>query len=282
MFDTDPSSVEAAVEEGAIAAASPAEFAARCGVTVLSLPNPAAVERVLLADDGVLAGARPSTIVVDLSTVSPETSRRMFTMAIEKHVHYLDAPGQRGGGQADVRRRAWRTGREPHLHGGEASAFEDSRPVMELLGEVFLHVGPPGSGSTVKVISNLVSGVYALVAAEAFALGAAAGFSPSRLLEVFRETDAKCFFMTDYLLPRYFDDDLDPGFSVRLQLKDHRLAAELGHEFSVPLIFNSTAVQLYELMASQQLDERDVAIPFMVQMARVDLSAPQTASRQER
>jgi 3-hydroxyisobutyrate dehydrogenase-like beta-hydroxyacid dehydrogenase len=271
VFDVDRTAVAAAADRGATECPSPAELASRCGLIVLALPNPPAVEQVLLGEDGVVAGARPGTIVVDLSTVSPDTSRTMHERAAEKGIHYLDAPVS-GGKPMSGGVHGALAGNVTFMVGGDEAAFEDARPVMELLGEVFLHLGPAGSGSTVKLISNLLSGVYALVTAEAFALGAAAGFTPERLLEVFKETDAKCYFMTDYLLPRYFREEFDPGFSVALQLKDHRLAAELGHEVQVPLLFNGLAVQLYELMIANGLADRDVteAIPFLASIANVE------------
>jgi 2-hydroxymethylglutarate dehydrogenase len=270
VFDLDSAATGAAVGRGATECASPAALASSCGLIVLSLPNPPAVEQVLLGEEGVLAGARAGTIVVDLSTVSPETSRTMHERAGERGIHYLDAPVS-GGKPMSGGVHGALAGNVTFMVGGDEAAFQDARPVMELLGEVFLHLGPAGSGSTVKLISNLLSGVYALVTAEAFALGAAAGFSPERLLEVFRETDAKCYFMTDYLMPRYLREEFDPGFSVELQLKDHRLAAELGHDVQMPLLFNGLAIQLYELMVANGLADRDVteAIPFLARAANV-------------
>jgi 3-hydroxyisobutyrate dehydrogenase-like beta-hydroxyacid dehydrogenase len=74
----------------------------------------------------------------------------------------------------------------------------------------------------------MCSGAYVLVVAEAFAAATALGIAPERLVEVFRHTDAKCYFMTDYLLPRLLAERFDDGFAVRLQLKDHRLFAQLA------------------------------------------------------
>ena len=163
-------------------------------------------------------------------------------------MHYLDAPVS-GGKPMSCGVEGAEAGNVTFMVGGDAQPFARARPVMEQLGEVFLHVGPAGSGSTVKIISNLLSWVYTLVAAEAFALGAKAGFTPAQLVEVFRETDGRSFFMTDYLVPRFERGEFDPGFSVELQLKDHRLAADLAHELEMPLLFNGTAIQLYQRCA---------------------------------
>ena len=156
--------------------------------------------------------------------------------------------------------------------GGDDDAFARAQPVMAALGRVWLHLGPPGSGSTVKLISNLCAGIHALVAAEAFTLGAACGFSPERLLEVFAHTDAKSFFMTDYVGPRVARGDVAPGFTVELQLKDHRLAAELGHEQRVPLPFNALAIDAWERLRAQGRGANDVtdAVFFSAEQARLD------------
>jgi 3-hydroxyisobutyrate dehydrogenase-like beta-hydroxyacid dehydrogenase len=157
--------------------------------------------------------------------------------------------------------------------GGDAHAFARAEPVMQALGRVWLHLGPSGTGSTVKLISNLCAGIHALVAAEAFTLGAACGMSPKRLLEVFAHTDAKSFFMTDYVGPRVARGDVTPGFTVELQLKDHRLAAELGHEKRVPLPFNALAIEAWERLRAQGRGANDVTdgVFFSAEQARRDL-----------
>jgi 3-hydroxyisobutyrate dehydrogenase-like beta-hydroxyacid dehydrogenase len=271
VFDRDQRALDELGLEVTVEA-SPSELAARCGIVVLALPDPRAVEQVMFGDGGVLTGARAGTIVVDLSTVGPGTSRAIHARASERGVHYLDAPVS-GGKPMSCGVEGAEAGNVTFMVGGDAEAFADARPVMELLGEVFLHVGPSGAGSTVKIISNLLSGVYTLVAAEAFALGARAGFTPAQLLEVLRETDGRSFFMTDYLVPRFERDELDPGFSIELQLKDHRLAAELAHELEVPLPFNAIAIQLYELMRAHGLGGRDVsaALPFASSAVKTEL-----------
>ncbi|TYK53080.1 NAD(P)-dependent oxidoreductase [Actinomadura decatromicini] len=274
VFDLDRTRVEAAERDGATGAASARDLAAASEVVVVSLPNPPAVESAFLGTDGILAGAEPGTVVLDLSTVSPDTSRRMHAAAAERGVGYLDAPVSGGAPMnGGVEGAAART--ITFMVGGDADAYARAEPVMAALGTVRFHIGPSGSGSAIKLISNLLSGVYALATAEAFALGAAVGLSPERLVEVFQQTDAKSYFMTDYLVPRLLRGDLDPGFSVALQLKDHRLAAELGHEHRVPLFLNQQAIQLYELMVAQGRADRDVtdALPFFAEQAGRPLPA---------
>ena len=257
---------------GARAAADAGELGAACDLVVVSLPDPAAVRAAVAGPGGLLDGALPGAVVLDTSTVSPETSREMHALAEERGVGYLDAPvsgGEPFATGVDGARAASMT----FMVGGDAEAFESARPVMEVLGSHGFHLGPSGSGSTVKLISNLCSGIHALVAAEAFALGAACGFSPERLVEVFQHTDAKSFFMTDYLMPRVARRDVAPGFTVDLQLKDHRLAGELAHEHRVPLPFNALASQAWQQLRAHGRGRNDVtdAVFFAAKQAGVEL-----------
>lgn len=257
VFDQDEEARNIAGEAGAQIATDLADLASKCDVIVVSLPNPPAVLDALGSSDGLLSHASAGTVILDTSTVSPEVSRRMFALASERGAHYLDAPvsgGEPLQGGVDGARSASMT----FMVGGGSVGFELAKPVMSVLGKFWFHLGEAGSGTIVKLISNLCSGVYMHVVAEAFALGEAHGFSIEQLVEVFEHTDAKCFMMTDYILPRLERSELSPGFSVELQLKDHRLAGELGHAARVPLPMNGAAMQLWEAMRAQGRGNNDI------------------------
>ena len=270
VFDLDGAKVAGAAQrDGALATASARELAAGCDVVVVSLPDPAAVTAALTGDDGLLGGARRGAVVLDTSTVSPEASRAMHAAAATRGVDYLDAPVS-GGEPFQTGVDGARAATMTFMVGGDADAFERAQPVMEALGRFWFLLGPSGSGSAVKLVSNLCAGIHALVAAEAFTLGAACGFSPERLLEVFEHTDAKSFFMTDYVAPRVARGDVAPGFTVELQLKDHRLAAELGHEQRVPLPLNALAIDAWQRLRAAGRGGNDVtdAVFFSAEQAR--------------
>jgi 3-hydroxyisobutyrate dehydrogenase-like beta-hydroxyacid dehydrogenase len=254
VYDLDPERVAMAVDQGATAAVDASAVGAASEIVVVSLPNPDAVRAAL---PQLFEGASPGTVVVDTSTVSPDASRELHALASARGIGYLDAPvsgGEPMQGGVDGARAASMT----FMIGGDADAVEKARPVLETLGSHFFHLGPAGSGTEVKLISNLCSGIYALVAAEAFALGAACGFSAERLTEVFQHTDAKSFFMTDYLVPRLVRGDVTPGFTIELQLKDHRLANELGDEKKVPLPLNALATVHWERLRAAGRGGNDV------------------------
>jgi 3-hydroxyisobutyrate dehydrogenase-like beta-hydroxyacid dehydrogenase len=274
VFDLDEARVARAVERGATATSSARELGAGCDVVVVSLPDPPAVRAALAGADGLLEGARAGAVVLDTSTISPQTSRAMHAAAASRGVDYLDAPVS-GGEPFQTGVDGARAASMTFMVGGDAGAFERARGVIEALGSFSFLLGPPGSGSTVKLISNLCAGIHALVAAEAFTLGAACGFSPERLLEVFEHTDAKSFFMTDYVAPRLARGDVSAGFTVELQLKDHRLAGELGHDHRVPLPLNALAIDAWQRLRAQGRGANDVtdAVFFSAEQARQDLGA---------
>ncbi|MFI5255151.1 MAG: NAD(P)-dependent oxidoreductase [Candidatus Limnocylindrales bacterium] len=278
VYDIVPERVADLVALGATAATSPCDLGSKATTVVVSLPNPAAVEAALTGQDGLFAGMAPGGLVIDASTVDPVTSRKMHDLAAERGIGYLDAPvsggepmspGEIGASKANV----------TFIVGGDAADFDRARPTLRMLGKRWFHVGGPGAGSTVKLISNLIAGLHNLVAAEGMALGAAAGFSPERLLEVFDGTDARSYHLTDYAAPRLAAHDFEPGFSVDLQLKDHRLAADLGHTLGVPLLFNQLAVTVYEMIHADGSGSKDicVAFPFLAGLAGADLDAPRSS-----
>jgi 3-hydroxyisobutyrate dehydrogenase-like beta-hydroxyacid dehydrogenase len=274
-FDLSTERVSAAVEKGIRAAGSCREVGESADVLVLSLPNPPAVEAALTGENGALEGLEPGSLIVDVSTIDPPTARKMYAAAQERDVGYLDtpvsgaAPGQAGMYGAEA-------GTLTFLIGGDEDDFHRARPLLEALGQDFFHLGPAGAGTTVKLISNLCSGLYQLIAAEAYTLAAAVGIGPERLLEAFKKTDANCYIMTDYVVPRLLRGEDEPGFSIELQLKDHRLAAELGRTAGVPLFFNSLASQVYQLFISQGLGGKDItaSVSALANLSGVDVLSP--------
>ena len=140
--------------------------------------------------------------------------------------------------------------------GGEAAAYARARPVLHAVGKRSFHLGPAGAGATVKLISNLIAGLYMAVISEGFVLGAAANISHEKLLEVFKHTDAKSYAMFEEFAPHMCANDYEGGFAVDLMHKDHRLAAELGRKHGVPLFLNHIAMEIYQTARSKGLGRK--------------------------
>jgi 3-hydroxyisobutyrate dehydrogenase-like beta-hydroxyacid dehydrogenase len=272
VYDTTPERVAEAVAQGATAARSAQSVGESATQILVALPAPEAVKAALLGPAGLLAYLAPGSLILDVSTVDPDTSREIQAIAAERGIAYLDAPvsgGMKGGAGTD----GARAGTISFMVGGEREAYERAIPLMEILGRRHFYLGPAGTGSTVKLISNLMAGLHNLVASEAFVLGAAAGITPDTLLEVFDGTDAKSFWLTEYFAPRIERRDFEPGFSVDLQYKDHRLASELGRRLGVPLLLNDLATGVYQAMRAQGLGGKDLveSVNFLGRLSGADI-----------
>lgn len=228
---------------GAVAAASPAEAARSADVVLACLLDGPVVDQVLLGDDGVLAGARPGTIVIDHSTIDPATAIRVAAAGAERDVTVLDAPVS--GGDAGARQ-----GTLSIMVGGEATAVEQVRPLLEVLGSTIEHVGAAGAGQRVKAANQLlVAGIYSLVS-EAMLLVEDDGIDADAAVKVLagglagnRILDLKAAGMRE----RSFD----PGARVDLHRKDLGIVLDLARDAGVAIPVTAVVAQLYEALSSQ-------------------------------
>ncbi|GAB3535132.1 sulfolactaldehyde 3-reductase [Arthrobacter tecti] len=242
-----------------------AGVAAAADVVVLSLPNPKAVRAVLLGEDGLLAHLPKNGLVIDISTIDRATAVEVDEAARARGIHYLEAP-MSGGAPGGAGTFGAEAATITFLCGGVQEAYDRAQGVFEILGSHSFFLGPVGKGNELKLISNLLAGVYAAVAAEAFVLGKAAGFSYDTMFEVFAHTDAKSFTMLEEFKPHLLEGDYSYGFPVELQHKDHRLAGEMARDLNVPLFFNTLSMELYQTAIAHGLG-RESHIAVMKQIA---------------
>jgi 3-hydroxyisobutyrate dehydrogenase len=155
------SSIKTLLEEGALEAKSPKEMASTCRTVILSLPDSASVEEVVLGARGLMRGFRPGSIVIDTSTIDLGVSERIAASAKKRQVYYLDAPVSGGpeGAQA---------GTLSIMVGGDRSAFARSQKVLRVMGSRVFYLGDSGSGLKMKLFNQALVGVYFLAVAEAY------------------------------------------------------------------------------------------------------------------
>jgi 3-hydroxyisobutyrate dehydrogenase len=249
VHDIDPAKVKALA--GAAACASPKDVAQRSDVVFTSLPLPATVRSVYLGPDGVLDGVRPGAVLVDTSTVDPETSRAVSAAASARGVHYLDAPVSGGWREAE-------TGALVLIVGGDRAAFDRVREVLAVLGPSVHYAGPSGAGSVVKLVNNVMSMGNVLVAAEAFVLGVKAGMEPQRLLDILRTSAGRSYHF-EKRFPNILARNFAPGFTVDLARKDLGLAVDMARSHDVPVPATSLLHQLYNACAALGEGKSDFA-----------------------
>ena len=257
LFDLDDQRVAPFRDRDARIATDIADLVRDADVVLVSLPNPAATNAAVLGPSGIIASCRPGTLIVDTSTIDPTTAREVASQAAANNIDYVEAPlsgGDEEGSGVD----AARAGATTFICGGTAEAIQRATPLLNILGRHILHVGPAGTGATAKLVSNHMAGLHNLVAAEAIAVGRAAGLDLDTILGVLRHTDAQSFWLFNYLAPRLARQDFDDGFAIDLQHKDHRLFGELAAEHNAPTPLNDLALRLYEAMQSQGLGRKDL------------------------
>jgi 3-hydroxyisobutyrate dehydrogenase len=240
VHDIDPA--KAGALAGAAACASPRDVAHRSDLVFTSLPLPATVRSVYLGADGVLEGARPGMVLVDTSTVDPETTRTVSAASAARGAQYLDAPVSGGWREAE-------TGALVIIVGGDREAFDRVRDTLAVLGPSVHYAGPSGAGSIVKLVNNVMSMGNVLVAAEAFVLGVRAGMEPQRLLEILRTSAGRSYHF-EKRFPNILARNFAPGFTVNLARKDLGLAVDMARSHDVPVPATSLLHQLYNACAA--------------------------------
>lgn len=206
------------IAEGASIASSPREAAGTSDVVILMLPNTLNVEQVLFAEDGVIHGARKGTIVIDMSTISPEKTIEFAERLEAAGCVMLDAPVSGGEKGAEA-------GTLGIMAGGSQQIFERCRPILEAMGKTIMYTGPNGCGQKTKLVNQLVGATNLLGAVEGLRLARAAGLDAHTTLQAVSSGAASSWMLSN-LGPKILRGDFAPGFSIRLQDKDMTLLKE--------------------------------------------------------
>ncbi|HVG95826.1 MAG TPA: NAD(P)-dependent oxidoreductase [Chloroflexota bacterium] len=260
--------VQELAAEGATAAASAAELAAKAEIVCLCLPVPATVEEVVLGPGGVAEGIKPGSIVVDFSTIGPGTCRSVARALEAKGVAYLDAPVSGGTTGAEA-------GTLTVMVGGDQAEYERALPVLQRVGKKIVYAGPVGAGAVVKLMNQLLVGINLAGAAEAMVLGTKAGVDPTLLLETIASATGNSFQLQRCFPDMVLKGNFDAMFSVDLLHKDLGLGVEVGKENRVRLLLGALAVQVFEEAREAGFGEQDIAavIRPLEALAKVEVRA---------
>ena len=239
-FDLIPASVRQFADGGGLVSDDQAAAIGAADIVITMLP---ASRHVLgaylgnaLGDAGILAQARPGTLLIDCSTISTEAARQVGRAAQDKGMPMLDAPVS--GGTAGAT-----NGTLTFMVGGEASALEAARPCLETMGKAIFHAGASGSGQTVKICNNMLLGILMIGTSEAIRLGVANGLDPKVVSDVMAKSSGRNWTLEVYNPCPGVAENVPAargytgGFGVDLMLKDLGLAVEsaLASGASVPL-----------------------------------------------
>lgn len=191
VFDLVRSAVDTLAGEGAVAAASAADAIDQAQVVISMLPASRHVEALYLGDDGLLDRLAAGTLVIECSTIAPESARKVHAAARERGIALLDAPVSGGTGGAAAATLTF-------MVGGEAEALEKAQPILAAMGRNIFHAGPDGAGQVAKVCNNQVLAVQMIATAEAMAMGVANGLEPAVLAEIMRQSSGGNWTLEKY------------------------------------------------------------------------------------
>ena len=211
VYNRTRSKMEPLLAQGARPGGSCRDVAAGSDVVISMVPDSPDVEQVYLGEEGVLAGVRPGTLLIDMSTIAPATAVQVSRAAAEKGCPMLDAPVS--GGDVGARNATLSI-----MVGGDADAFERARPILELMGKPLL-CGASGAGQTVKACNQAMTALHILAMSEALALAHKSGLDPALVLKVLSGGYAQSRIL-DARGPRVIQQDFAPGFKAKLHYKD--------------------------------------------------------------
>jgi len=256
VYDISQQAVKSLVALGAQSASSALELVHSCDVLFTSLPLPQDVETLLLGDTGCLNALPADSVVIDVSTIDPQTARRLADAATQIGKHFLACPLGKGPAQAAE-------GTEPIFAGGEHAIFERYRPLLEAIGKPVYYLGDVEQSTAFKLISNLIGFANMAVLAEGITLGLKAGIEPQLLQTLLADTGADSYQLK-LRGPFILNDDYAPRFSVALTAKDLRLAVAMAHAWNIEPTFGAQASTLYQQALALGLGNEDAAAIYKI------------------
>ena len=258
VWNRTASKMEPLVEAGAKAARSPKEVAENSDVVIDIVTDSPDVEQVLLGPDGVIHGAKEGMICIDMSTISPITTREISAKLAEKGVKMLDAPVSGGVIGAN-------NGTLSIMVGGDEGVFDECLPIFEAMGKTITRVGGIGDGQVTKAVNQILVGTTMLGVAEALVFAKKAGVDIEKCHAAVSGGAAGSWQLTNNG-GRVLRGDMEPGFKIKDYLKDLRIIMETAESIEMPLPATSLVQQMYRGMQAEGLLEKGTqAVSMMVE-----------------
>jgi len=271
-YDKDAAKVEAVVAKRGFAAKNVRELARAADVILSCLTNDEAVQNVYAGPGGVFAEARPGTVVFEMSTISPESSREVHRLGSERGIEVLDVAISGSTPAAEQ-------GTVTLLAGGSQDLFDAAEPIFQSIAKQYFLLGGPGSGTAMKLVVNTLLGIGMQAIAEAVVLGEKTGLDRERLLEVLSKTAVIAPAHVGKLA-RVAHNDYTPQFPLRLMNKDFQLILKEAAEAHIPMPVTEAAFRVNsEELAQHNEDDFSAVLRRMEEVAGMaDLHSASIAS----
>jgi len=265
VYDIVPEKIDDVVAAGAAAGLSNKEVAEKSEVIITMLPNSPEVKEAVMGADGVLDGARPGTILVDMSSIAPLASKEVSERASEKGVVVLDAPVSGGEPKAV-------DGTLAIMVGGPAETFEKVKDILAVMGGSVTLVGEVGSGNMTKLANQIIVALNIAAMSEAMVLATKSGVDPEKVFQAIRGGLAGSTVL-DAKMPLVLDGNFKPGFRIELHIKDLANALDTAHEVGVPVPLSGAVMEVMQALKvdGKGGDDHGGIIQFYEKLAKVEV-----------
>ncbi|WP_201831064.1 NAD(P)-dependent oxidoreductase [Microvirga zambiensis] len=251
VLDINQAAVAKLTGEGAKAAASPKEVAQASEIVITMLPDAPDVERAVLGPDGILAGLRPGSVYIDMSTIDPATTQRIGRLVTEKGAAMIDSPVGKTAEHAVA-------GTLTLMIGGEEAVIERVRPILGLMGSDLIRCGDLGAGQAMKLINNLLASILLEASVEALVSGVKVGLTLDTMISVLKTTMAWNNQLAIAMHNRALKGDFEPGFMVKLAHKDCRLAMSMNEGLGLKAPVGAATLAALQEALDEGLGTNDV------------------------
>ncbi len=245
VWNRTPGRMEEFAAAGARKASDPADLASRCPIVMMCVSNTPDVQAVIFGPRGVMEGAKPGLLVIDLSTISPQATRDIAAKLEERGMHMIDAPvsgGSEGAAQGTL----------TLMVGGKEKDVERAMPFFKAIGKRITHVGDHGAGQMVKLVNQILVVGNAMAMSEALLFAQAGGLDLQKTLNAVSAGAAGSWMLTNRG-PQILQRDWRPGFTIDLQQKDVRLVLAEADGLGVPALLSSMVFHLYRTLQAAGL-----------------------------
>ena len=249
VYDIRPESVRELVEHGATSAKDSFQVARVSDCIFMSLPDTQVVEEVIFGENGLIDGATPGSLIVDLSTIDYSATLKIEEKLRAREVLFIDAP------VSGMEARA-KTATLTVMVGGDPIAIEKIRPVLNAIGDNIVYMGKSGSGQLAKLVNQLLFNISAAAMAEILPMAVKLGLDPEGVCRVVTTGTGRTFAL-EFFTPHILQNDFKTGYPLIKAYKDMISAAEISSQEKIPLPIFAAAMQTYQLALAQGLGDED-------------------------
>jgi 2-hydroxy-3-oxopropionate reductase len=268
VYDINAVAVSELVDAGAEEGRSSRDVASKTEIIITMLPNSPEVKEVALGTEGVIEGARPGTILIDMSSIAPLAAIEVHDKLKDKGIIMIDAPVSGGEPKAIE-------GTLAIMAGGEQAVFDSVKEILLIMGSSAVLVGGIGSGNTTKLANQIIVALNIAAMSEAMVLATRANVDPEKVFKAIRGGLAGSTVL-DAKMPLVLEGNFKPGFRIELHIKDLMNAMETAHDLDTPLLLTNQALEIMKALKvdGKQGNDHGGLIQFYENLANVKVRKP--------